>query len=141
RKISLFLCLFIGLLTLHAQTPQNWFLLDQQKDGYPGVSVDKAYQELLKNRKSQTVIVAIIDSGVDYLHEDLKDNMWVNHDEIPNNGIDDDGNGYIDDIHGWNFIGGANGANVSADTYEATRLYVKYKPIYENADPKKLSKQ
>src|SRR5690606_7806004 len=61
--------------------------------------------------------------------------------EIPGNGIDDDGNGYIDDIHGWNFIGGADGANVSADTYEATRLYVKYKPIYENADPKKLSKK
>lgn len=141
RKISLFICLFIGLQTLQAQTPQNWFLLDQQKDGYPGVSVDKAYQELLKNRKSQTVIVAIIDSGVDYLHEDLKDNMWVNPGEIPGNGIDDDGNGYIDDIHGWNFIGGPDGRNVSSDTYEATRLYVKYKPIYENADPKKLSKK
>lgn len=141
RKISLLLCLFIGLQTLHAQTPQNWFLLDQQKDGYPGVSVDKAYQDLLKNRKSQTVIVAIIDSGVDYLHEDLKGNMWVNPGEVPNNGKDDDGNGYIDDIHGWNFIGGANGANVSSDTYEATRLYVKYKPVYENADPKKLTKK
>lgn len=51
----------------------------------------------------RTVIVAVIDTGVDYMHPDLADNMWVNTGEIPDNGIDDDGNGYIDDIYGWDF--------------------------------------
>lgn len=85
------------------------------------------------------MVVAILDSGVDYKHEDLKDNMWVNPKEIPNNGKDDDKNGYIDDIHGWNFIGGKNGENVSVDNYEVVRLYGKMKYKFANADPDKIS--
>ena len=84
----------------------HWGLLDLQKDTIPGMSVDKAYAELLVGKKGQTVIVAVIDSGIDIDHEDLNDNVWVNEDEIPNNGIDDDKNGYIDDINGWSFLGG-----------------------------------
>ncbi len=52
---------------------------------------------------SPDVIIAIIDCGIDYTHPDLADNIWINEDEIPDNGLDDDNNGYIDDIRGWNF--------------------------------------
>ena len=120
--------------------PANWFNLDKEMDGVYGVSTEKAYEKLLKGKESKTVVVAIIDSGVDAKHEDLKDVMWVNADEIPNNGKDDDNNGYIDDIHGWNFIGGKDGSNVGPDSYEVTRVYKKYKYKYENADPDKLTK-
>ena len=85
--------------------------------------------------------MAVIDSGVDAEHEDLKDVMWVNEDEIAGNGIDDDKNGYIDDVHGWNFIGGKDGKNVSADTYEATRLYAKYRKKYGESNGAGLNKK
>ncbi len=85
----------------------NWGHLDLVKDTIPGMSVDKAYTELIKNRKGKTVIVAVLDSGIDIDHEDLNNVIWTNKDEIPNNGKDDDNNGYIDDVHGWNFLGDA----------------------------------
>jgi len=83
----------------------NWGHLDLVKDTIPGMSVDKAYAEIIKNRKGKKVIVAVIDSGIDIDHEDLNDVIWTNKGEIPDNGIDDDKNGYIDDLHGWNFLG------------------------------------
>lgn len=86
---------------------KHWSHLDLINDTIPGVSLDKAYKELVK-KKGQTVIVAVIDSGIDITHEDLQENIWVNTDEVPNNGIDDDNNGYVDDINGWNFLGEAN---------------------------------
>lgn len=84
---------------------KSWGHLDLVKDTIPGMSVNKAYSEIIKHKKGETVIVAVIDSGVDIDHEDLNDVIWVNEDEIPNNGKDDDKNGYIDDINGWNFLG------------------------------------
>jgi subtilisin family serine protease len=121
--------------------PDNWFNLDFGTDGVRGVSTEKMYKELLKNRKAKkTVVVAVIDSGVDNEHEDLKGVMWVNEDELPGNGIDDDKNGYVDDIHGWNFIGGKNGANIDADNLEITRLVRKYGKMFEGKDPATLSK-
>ncbi len=84
---------------------ENWGHLDLAKDTIPGMSVDKTYSELIKNKKGSSVIVAVIDSGIDIDHEDLNDVLWVNKGEIPNNGKDDDNNGYIDDVHGWNFLG------------------------------------
>lgn len=84
---------------------QNWGHLDLVKDTIPGMSVDKAYAEIIKNKKGNSVIVAVIDSGIDIDHEDLNDVIWTNKGEIPNNGKDDDKNGYIDDVHGWNFLG------------------------------------
>lgn len=111
--------------------PDNWFNMDPTNDKINGVSTERTYQELLKDKKSTTVIVGVIDSGVDYNHEDLKDVMWVNPNEIAGNGIDDDKNGYIDDIHGWNFIGGRDGKNVDADNLEITRLMRKMKPKFD----------
>ncbi len=112
--------------------PENWFNLDKKTDHVLGVSTEKAYNELLKNKKSVPVIVGILDSGVDEDHEDLKNVMWINEDEIPGNGKDDDNNGYIDDIYGWNFIGGKDGKNVDHDSYELTRVYKKLSEKYGN---------
>jgi len=143
-KFTLLLSLFLTIsITSQAQfgPPENWFHMDKTVDGYQGVSSDKAYNDLLKDKPSVPVIVAILDSGIDVEHQDLEDNIWVNTDEIPGNGIDDDNNGYIDDIHGWNFIGGANG-DVHHETYEVTRLYGKLKPKYGNIEnPMSLSKK
>ncbi|MGB1307961.1 MAG: S8 family peptidase [Oceanihabitans sp.] len=85
----------------------NWGHLDLVKDTIPGMSVDKAYAEIVKGKKGKKIIVAVIDSGIDITHEDLDGVLWTNKNEIPGNGKDDDGNGYIDDIHGWNFLGDA----------------------------------
>jgi cell wall-associated protease len=93
--------------------PKNWHLLDESKSGFPGISLDKAYQFVQsKQLKSKKIIVAVIDSGIDTLHEDLKPILWRNPKEIPGNKLDDDKNGYVDDIYGWNFIGGKDGRNV-----------------------------
>jgi cell wall-associated protease len=121
-------------------TPKDWFLRDPENDNVQGVSAEKAYQTLLKGKPSRTVIVAVIDSGVDIEHEDLRDVIWVNEKEIAGNGIDDDNNGYVDDTHGWNFIGGKEG-NVDADTYEVTREYARLRTKYENFDEKKVNKK
>ncbi|WP_461532571.1 S8 family peptidase [Sinomicrobium sp.] len=86
---------------------KTWPHADLLTDTIPGMSVSKAYDELLKGRKGVKVVVGVVDSGVDIEHEDLKDVLWTNKKEIPGNGIDDDGNGFIDDIHGWNFLGDA----------------------------------
>ncbi len=104
----------------------NWFNLDEKDNKVLGISTDKAYRELLEGKESKKVIVAVIDGGVDVKHEDLVGKIWVNKDEIPGNGIDDDNNGYVDDINGWNFLGGDEGKNIKYETLELTRLYRKY---------------
>lgn len=111
------------------ELPKGWHLLDKEKDGFYGISMEKAY-EFVKGKKSNTIIVAVIDSGIDTLHEDLKNILWTNPKEIPGNGIDDDKNGYVDDVHGWNFLGGKDGRNVKEDSYEGARVYHKLKKIF-----------
>ena len=112
---------------------KGWHLEDHQSSGIYGISAERAYQELLIGKSpKKKVIVAVIDSGIDTAHEDLKPMLWLNKKEIPGNGIDDDKNGYIDDIHGWNFIGGKDGKNVGKDSYEAVRVYYKFKPEFGN---------
>ncbi len=95
---------------------KRWSHLDLAKDSVPGMSVDKAY-EFLKGKKGVKVIVGILDSGVDIAHEDLKNVLWTNKKEIAGNGIDDDKNGYIDDVHGWNFLG-----DITKEKYEYERI-------------------
>jgi subtilisin family serine protease len=108
----------------------NWQNLDPKHDKAWGIGTDKAYEELLKGKTSKTVIVAVIDNGVDINHVDLKNHIWINADEIPGNGIDDDNNGYVDDINGWNFLGNARGENINYAPLEVTRLYSQYHKMY-----------
>jgi subtilisin family serine protease len=112
-------------------TPKGWHLLDREADGVYGISLEKAYAELLKDRKPRKkVVVAVIDSGIDTAHEDLRPVLWRNPGEVPGNGLDDDGNGYADDVHGWNFLGGPDGRNVGKDSYEAARVYYAFKKTF-----------
>jgi hypothetical protein len=126
--------LFAQGTSVKTDLPKGWHLMDKEQDGFYGISVNKAYEfARSKKLKSKTVIVAVIDSGVDTLHEDLKSILWVNTKEIPGNGIDDDHNGYVDDIHGWNFIGGKDGKNVKDDSQEEARVYYSFKDKFEVA--------
>ena len=104
--------------------PRNWQLLDEATDGVPGISAERAQRELLAGKQpARTVLVAVIDGGIDTAHVDLRANLWTNAKEILGNGRDDDNNGYVDDQHGWNFIGSKDGKDVHYDTFEVTRLY------------------
>ncbi len=117
----------LPLATNRSEAPEYWHLNDPMQDSVGGISLEKAYVDLLSGKQpKKEVVVAVIDSGIDIEHEDLEDNIWVNADEIAGNGKDDDGNGYVDDVHGWNFIG-----NVDIDTYEMTRIYARLAPKYE----------
>jgi subtilisin family serine protease len=117
--------------------PENWYLKDYNKDKVYGVSSETGYQKLT-GKTSKTVIVAVIDSGVDIEHEDLKGKIWINEKEIPNNGIDDDGNGYIDDVYGWSFLGGKT-EDINHEALEVARIYHKLKVEYANKDTTNLS--
>ncbi|MGD8110668.1 S8 family peptidase [Vibrio sp. TRT 17S01] len=119
----------------------DWFNLSPLTTDIQGVGASAVYDFLLPPLMPQPIIVAVMDSGVDVEHEDLKDNLWVNTGEIPDNGIDDDRNGYIDDVHGWNFLGNSMGIDVDHDTLEVTREYKKYLALKERnrwIPPKKL---
>ncbi len=119
-----------------AQTSVNaktWYLQDSATDNIEGISLNKAYA-FLKGKKSTPTIIAVIDSGIDTTHEDLEKILWTNKKEIPGNGIDDDKNGYIDDVHGWNFLGNKNGKNVGKASDERSRVYYKYKDLYEGKE-------
>jgi cell wall-associated protease len=109
---------------LSEEEEKFWSHADLTKDSIAGMSLEKAYQ-FLEGKKPTSVIVAIADSGVDIEHEDLKDVLWMNTKEIKGNNIDDDKNGYVDDIYGWNFLGNASGKMINADQLEITRLVKK----------------
>lgn len=153
KKLILSISAAFMLLTANAQKQiadstalQNWYHQDYAKTGVYGVGTDAAL-EFLKSKglKPTTIIVGVIDSGVQITHPDLKDNIWVNTKEIPNNGIDDDHNGYVDDVNGWDFIGGKDGKDVGDDTLEATRVLVTYEKLFEGdnaeANKKKFPKE
>lgn len=138
KKIFLVAGIFI-VTSVFAQKkpPQNWFNLNPKTNRVYGMGVEEAYKSL-KGRTPKTVIVAVIDIGVEVDHEDLKDIIWTNPGEIPNNGIDDDKNGYIDDIHGWSFLGGKNG-DINYESLEFARMYHQMKKKFSALDTNKLS--
>ncbi|ANF49601.1 peptidase S8 [Chryseobacterium glaciei] len=115
----------------------TWYHKDFATSKVYGVNTENAYKYLeSKGLKPTTVVVGVLDSGVQVDHPGLVKNVWSNPNEVPNNGKDDDGNGYIDDVHGWNFIGGKNG-DIDVDNMEVTRVVVKYKPVFEGDDSAK----
>ena len=122
------------VITKQKEAPKDWHQLDRKETGFFGISLDKAY-DFLKGRKSTQVVVAVIDSGVDTLHEALIPVLWKNPGEIPGNGIDDDKNGYVDDVYGWNFLGGKDGRNVKEDSYEGARVYWKLRNKFGDIIP------
>ncbi|AYN01760.1 S8 family serine peptidase [Chryseobacterium sp. 3008163] len=112
----------------------TWYHKDFATSKVYGVNTENAYKYLeSKGLKPKTVVVGVLDSGVQVDHPGLVKNIWSNPNEVPNNGKDDDGNGYIDDVHGWNFIGGKNG-DIGVDNMEVTRVVAKYKPVFEGDD-------
>src|SRR5882757_4205588 len=138
--ILIFLSLCIMSFAQNSAAKQKihgWHLLDEEKDGYRGISLQKAY-DLLKGRNSKTVIVAVIDSGIDTAQEDLKTVLWRNEKEISGNGIDDDKNGYVDDIYGWNFCGTKEGENLVRNSYEIARVYHGWKKEFEGKTEKDI---
>jgi subtilisin family serine protease len=120
-----------------AKRPHDWWQADWKKDSLPGISLDQAY-EYLKGRKSKPVIVAIIDNCVDTANEELRDFIWTNKKEIPGNGIDDDHNGYVDDMHGWCFIANKNNEIQEKQCSDELRVYQTWKKRFENIDTTKL---
>ncbi|MFZ6053323.1 S8 family peptidase [Halocola ammonii] len=120
--------------------PDDWFHRDIDNDKIPGVSTMRAYELVRDRQPKKKIVVAVIDSGVDIAHEDLREVIWTNEDEITGNGIDDDGNGYVDDIHGWSFIGGPTG-DVHYDNLEFTRVYKGLMDKYEGKAREEISKE
>jgi subtilisin family serine protease len=113
---------------------ESWALLDLVSDTIPGMSVEKAYAEEIKDYEGKKVIVAVLDSGIDIEHEDLRPVIWVNKDEVPGNNVDDDKNGYVDDVHGWNFLGDIVGENL-----EKTRIVRQYKDKFEGKSESEIA--
>lgn len=121
--------------------PANWPFLSFSTDSVYGMEVNRAYDFLKNREKKKKVIVAVIDSGTDTGHEDLNANLWVNPKEIPGNGIDDDQNGFVDDIHGWNFLGKSDGTLVLWGVEETTRQFLLYRGRYDQLVGKKRNKR
>jgi cell wall-associated protease len=140
KRQNLFIPTIFTFIYKEGEAARDWSALDPATDSIAGTSLYKAY-ELLKGRVSTTVIVAVIDNGVDVEHQDLKDVIWTNTKEIPGNGVDDDHNGYVDDVHGWNFRGTKDGTTVENEQAEATHIYSIWRGKYDKIDTEKLKAQ
>ncbi|QQL49014.1 S8 family serine peptidase [Mucilaginibacter ginkgonis] len=141
RAIAAAFCFCICVYTASAQQttpvnlPTNWFSLDVTADGYYGISLDKAYN-FVKGKRSKTVLVSIVDSGIDTAQADFQGILWTNPHEKAGNGKDDDKNGYADDLHGWNFIGGPGAKCDCKETLEEVREYERLKQKYQTLTDK-----
>ncbi|CAM1341203.1 S8 family serine peptidase [Tenacibaculum amylolyticum] len=118
------------------KSKKNWHLKDIETDTLPGISLNRSYATILKNKRGKDIIIAVIDTEVDIHHKDLQNTIWVNESEIPNNGIDDDKNGYIDDVYGWNFLGNKKGENNRFINFEYTRILKQTSKDFKNLTPK-----
>jgi len=147
RGIIRLVALPLVIVSGHAyaqQVPKTWYQMDIAKDSFYGISLNKAYDFLrTNNKKAQPVIVAVLDSGIDTTHEDLKPVLWRNPKEIPGNGIDDDGNGYIDDVYGWNFLGNKDGRNIKKASDERSRIFHRWKNQFSDKvlNPEEMSEK
>lgn len=139
---GLLLLLLVNNVFSQKEIIKNWHLLDAAQDGYHGISWQKAMDHI-KNKTPKTIIVAVLDGGVDTNHVALKNCLWLNKNELPGNGKDDDRNGYLDDIHGWNFLGNVNGKNLNHDSQESVRIYHLWKKKFniKNFDIFTIDKQ
>ena len=133
RKSILFLALFSVSFSSFAQDKLPKGVLNWYNGKTPGMNTESAYK-LLKSRQSTPVIVAVIDSGIDIEHPDLQGQIWVNKNEVVGSGVDNDRNGYVDDIHGWNFLGNKNGDNMNETNLEVTRIYGRLKTQFADMD-------
>ncbi|SDF26151.1 S8 family serine peptidase [Cellulophaga baltica] len=122
---------------LNTNAIDNWQFKDVFKDSIPGISLFKIGAKDLASKKKE-IVIAVIDMAIQINHEALRNNIWKNLDEIPNNKKDDDNNGYVDDINGWNFLGNKNGTSTEFVNYEYTRIINKYSNIFENSHEEKL---
>ncbi len=141
RPIQVLVYLLLLPASLLAQSKidaTDWPYLDPTLDSVAGISLDKAYK-LLRGRQSVPVTVGVLDSGVDLEHPDLRNVLWTNPNEQPGNGVDDDRNGYVDDLHGWNFMGAPDGTTYEYDQPEITQTYLLLRGTYDNANRATLS--
>lgn len=115
---------------------ESWYHSDIINDTIPGMSVERAYDSLIRQQEGDTVIVAVVDSGVDIAHEDLEDKIWKNEDEVPGNNKDDDENGYIDDVYGWNFLG-----DIHHENLEMTRILRDYEARFEGKSKDEIAEE
>ena len=139
HKISLLLLLTAGLRLSAQQYARDWHQQYNPKDSNYGIGLQNALKTLPVPKGAQTVVVAVIDDGTDIGHPDLKDNIWVNVNEIPGNAVDDDHNGYIDDIHGWDYLGNL-ATDIEYDNLELTRLLRDYQTRFGNKSTKEIPK-
>jgi subtilisin family serine protease len=133
RGLSIVAILLFCLGAKAQEKPKDWYNLDFNSNKARGISADFFYSRVDSNDLKE-VVVAVIDNGVDIYHEDLSASIWLNEDEVPDNNIDDDNNGYIDDIHGWNFLGNPSRENIDKENLEITRLYRYYSSIFDSVD-------
>lgn len=157
---NLFALLFLFSITANSQSENNfikwdkdlasvkeitesqkkqWYFLDIETDSIPGTSLNRLYSELIGNKKGKEVIVAVLDTKMDITHEALKNNIWININEITNNGIDDDANGYIDDVNGWNFLGNTSKQDLHYQSTEVVRIIRKFEPKFTGKEKKDIS--
>lgn len=137
--ITFFSLALLPVLASGQSAPPNWYLLDPETDGIYGAGVTQAYT-LLGDRPVQEVIVAVIDAGVEVDHEDLQGVMWTNPGEVAGNGIDDEGNGYIDDLHGWSYLGGPGG-DIEHEALELARIVQNMRQYFHGKDMDALSEK
>ena len=130
--------IIFSYIPINGYPVRDWYFRDINDDSIPGISLYKAYK-LLKGKTPHRVVVAVIDNGIDINQEDLKNVIWKNTKEIPGNGIDDDNNGYIDDVNGWNFRGAKDGTTPDDEQSAETKIYSMWKNKYDNADTSILS--
>lgn len=127
--------------TLTQDDLKGWHLKDIIQDSIPGISLNRVFKKILKNKEGKETVIAVIDTEVDINHIELKSSIWINSKEIPNNGIDDDNNGYIDDVNGWNFIGNLQEFNIINSSAETVRIIQHYDEIFKNKKKNNISVQ